>query len=145
VRKFAAFAAGNAAYHSHALYPLLEPCVAALTLSTGDADPKTRANAIGALGNLVRNSAELAPALAYADVVHALLGAVAELKSARDADQGALVEGRIALFSLGNLAAHAVGRSALVGARAMRLVEPLTTHTDALLARHAARLCARLA
>lgn len=60
-RKFACFALGNAGFHSDVLYPALSPAVAPLVTLLRDEDEKTRANAAGALGNLVRNSPRLCP------------------------------------------------------------------------------------
>ncbi|XP_062155569.1 serine/threonine-protein kinase TIO isoform X4 [Alnus glutinosa] len=59
-RKFACFAIGNAAYHSDTLYEELRrsiPQLANLLLSAEE--DKTKANAAGALSNLVRNSNKL--------------------------------------------------------------------------------------
>jgi hypothetical protein len=52
-RKFACFAIGNAGFHSAALYESLRPAVRALVALLADPEDKTRANAAGALGNLV--------------------------------------------------------------------------------------------
>ena len=45
-----------AGFHSAALYPALRDAVGPLVALLRDNDCKTRANAAGALGNLVRNS-----------------------------------------------------------------------------------------
>jgi fused-like protein len=58
-RKFACFAIGNAGFHSAALYEALRPAVGPLVALLGAEEEKTRANAAGALGNLVRNGAML--------------------------------------------------------------------------------------
>jgi fused-like protein len=58
-RKFACFALGNAGFHSAALYEALRPAVRPLVALLQDEEDKTRANAAGALGNLVRNSSQL--------------------------------------------------------------------------------------
>ena len=51
---------GNAAYHSDYLYDQLKRCIPHLTtLLLGDEEEKTKANAAGALSNLVRNSSKL--------------------------------------------------------------------------------------
>jgi fused len=55
---------GNAAFHSSHLYSCLHPCLLPLSLALTDPDEKTRANAAGAVGNLVRNGGELAAAMA---------------------------------------------------------------------------------
>ena len=54
-RKFASFAVGNSAFHSAVLYPDLTSSVRALEGLLKD-EEKTRANAAGALGNLVSSS-----------------------------------------------------------------------------------------
>jgi fused-like protein len=59
VRKFACFAVGNAGFHNDRLYEHLRPCVPLLVDLLKDGEEKTRANAAGALGNFVRNSATL--------------------------------------------------------------------------------------
>eukprot|EP00741_Cyanophora_paradoxa_P004992 tig00000842_g4839.t1 len=58
-RKFASFAIGNAGFHNDSLYDALRPCIPALVILLKDSEEKTRANAAGALGNLVRNSSAL--------------------------------------------------------------------------------------
>lgn len=104
-RKFACFAVGNACFHNASLYPLLTPAVAPLLALLQDTEPKTRANAAGALGNLVRNSGALCRALVHARVPSALLAmAVTEASTAAR---------RISLFSLGNLLVYKSCREAL--------------------------------
>merc|ERR1711918_336887 len=81
------------------LYHLLAPSIPLLVNALlRDEDAKTRANAAGALGNLVRNSDTMCDAL----VKH---GAVLALVQAADCD-AALQPRRIALFSLGNLCVY---------------------------------------
>lgn len=58
-RKFACFAIGNAGFHNPTLYDALRPAVGPLVKLLSDDEEKTRANAAGALGNLVRNSGQL--------------------------------------------------------------------------------------
>ncbi|CAN6882710.1 unnamed protein product [Brassica oleracea] len=59
-QKFACFAIANAAYHSDKLYEELRPSITQLAnvLTSAEGD-KTKANAAGALSNLVRNSNKL--------------------------------------------------------------------------------------
>jgi fused-like protein len=97
-RKFACFAVGNAAFHSAVLYPHLADSVPLLVSALHDADEKTRANAAGALGNLVRNSSELCALLVTHDVARHLLDL------ARGDSSNA--PRRIALFSLGTLSVY---------------------------------------
>ena len=69
-RKFACFAVGNAGFHSDKLYDHLRPCIPYLTELLKDPEEKTRANAAGALGNLVRNSSTLAKDLIKSGALH---------------------------------------------------------------------------
>ena len=48
--------AAFAGFHNDALYPVLEPAIGPLVALLADDEDKTRSNAAGALGNLVRNS-----------------------------------------------------------------------------------------
>lgn len=106
-RKFAAFAVGNAAFHSDALYSHLRVTIPALVdLLRYDKTHKTRANAAGALGNLVRNSPLLCSSLVKAKAPEALLRV-----ALRDPD---LQPQRIALFSLGNLCVYSACREVLL-------------------------------
>lgn len=104
-KKFACFAVGNAAFHSDALYERLAPAVAPLVAALEDAEEKTRANAAGAIGNLVRNSGRLSGDLARRGGMAALLRLAA-------CDLAASPR-RIALFSLGTCCAYAPCREAL--------------------------------
>ncbi len=103
-RKFACFAIGNAGFHSDALYGKLEPAVPVLVGLLQDPEDRTRANAAGALGNLARNSNKLIPTMLKSGAVEALFGVVIQGLSS-DGGQS-LSSIQIALFSLGNLAAH---------------------------------------
>lgn len=106
-RKFAAFAVGNAAFHSDALYSCLQVTVASLVEALRhDEIHKTRANAAGALGNLVRNSPLLCPSLVKARAPQALLHT-----ALNDSD---IQPQRIALFSLGNLCVYMACRDVLL-------------------------------
>ena len=102
-RKFACFAIGNAGFHSDALYRGLESAVPLLVNLLEDEEDRTRANAAGALGNLVRNSSLLVPAMLEANAVEALLKIV---QSGLHGTREQCNSTQIALFSLGNLAAH---------------------------------------
>jgi hypothetical protein len=64
---------GNAAFHSSDLYPLLADCVEPLCSALRDTDDKTRANVAGAIGNLIRNGAQLCPLMVEQGVVELLL------------------------------------------------------------------------
>jgi fused-like protein len=101
-----------------------------------DEDEKTRANAAGALGNLVRNSNVLVPALVSAGAVERLLGLAS---GSRDVDSSM----RIALFSLGNLAVHPGCRSRFDG-RQVALINSKAA-ADAVASKYAQRLAQKLA
>lgn len=105
-RKFACFAIGNAGFHTAALYPELRPAVLPLVELLDDEEDRTRANAAGALGNLLRNSSELVPDVLDANALEALLALVERegKKGAHRTSPGSSIH--IALFSLGNAAAH---------------------------------------
>lgn len=97
---------GNAAFHSAALYGHLDLCLPALINALLDKDEKTRANAAGAIGNLVRNSGQLSSRMAS-------LGIVNKLMNIFISDQDITTQ-RIALFSLGTMAIYADTRSVVL-------------------------------
>jgi serine/threonine protein kinase len=105
-RKFACFAIGNAGFHTAALYPELRPAVLPLVELLDDEEDRTRANAAGALGNLLRNSSELVPDVLNAKALEALLALVEREGRKRAHCHSAGSSIHIALFSLGNAAAH---------------------------------------
>eukprot|EP00755_Sulcionema_specki_P010988 Sspe_Gene.47904::Locus_24661_Transcript_1_1_Confidence_1.000_Length_3507::g.47904::m.47904/K06228/FU; fused len=92
-RKFACFAVGNAGFHNDSLYNELRSSIPILIQLLSDSEEKTRANASGALGNLLRNSGALSQDLIKEGAVQALMNTLrTDTGSAR----------KIALFSLGN-------------------------------------------
>ena len=108
-RKFACFAVGNAAFHSARLYPELEKAIPFLVyVLENDLEHKTRANAAGALGNLVRNSDELCIALVNAGAPNALLSAALRQGTSNQQPR------RISLFSLGNFCVYLSCRESLL-------------------------------
>ncbi|PSS18186.1 Serine/threonine-protein kinase [Actinidia chinensis var. chinensis] len=117
-RKFACFAIGNAAYHNDLLYEELRrsiPQLANLLLSTEE--DKTKANAAGALSNLVRNSNKLCADIVSKGALQALLKLVADCSvvalnpSRKDAIHESPL--KIALFSLAKMCAHSPCREFL--------------------------------
>ncbi|KAF3341059.1 Serine/threonine-protein kinase TIO [Carex littledalei] len=73
-RKFACFAVGNAAYHNDRLYEILRRSIPQLTkLLLVSEESKTKANAAGALSNLLRNSNRLCEAVVSSGAIQALL------------------------------------------------------------------------
>jgi hypothetical protein len=71
---------GNAAFHSRELYRSLASCLPALNHCLLDSDEKTRANAAGAIGNLVRNSGELCGQIGELSTISALMKIVLQDK-----------------------------------------------------------------
>ncbi|XWS75232.1 hypothetical protein CRYUN_Cryun01aG0068000 [Craigia yunnanensis] len=110
-RKFACFAIGNAAYHNDMLYEELRrsiPQLAKLLLSAEE--DKTKANAAGALSNLVRNSNKLCEEIISKGAMQALLKLVADCSvlALNPSKKDAINESplKIALFSLGKMCAY---------------------------------------
>ncbi|XVF23480.1 hypothetical protein REPUB_Repub13aG0042300 [Reevesia pubescens] len=110
-RKFACFAIGNAAYHNDMLYEELRrsiPQLAKLLLSAEE--DKTKANAAGALSNLVRNSHKLCEEIISKGAMQALLKLVADCSvvALNPSKKDAINESplKIALFSLGKMCAY---------------------------------------
>ena len=98
-RKFACFAIGNAAFHCDDLYNTLFSSIPLLALAAeSESDEKSRANAAGAIGNLVRNGGMLACEMARVGVPLTLLRSVLI--------ETDLPTQRIALFSLGTMAVY---------------------------------------
>ena len=132
-RKFACFALGNAAFHSDSLYGSLELSVPLLAGLLQDPDDKTKANAAGALGNLVRNASTLADEIVDRGAAEALVNVVIEAADAAADAAAAAARGetgkldtadadgldsqsplKISLFSLGNMCSHPTCRGALL-------------------------------
>ena len=109
VKKFACFAIGNAAFHSNELYSYLSSSIPMLRDAMDDVDEKTRANAAGAIGNLVRNGNELASIMVKERIVETLLTTILH-----DRD---IAPRRIALFSLGTMSVHTPCRECVLKAR----------------------------
>lgn len=105
-RKFASFALGNAAFYSDVLYRHLISSVPFLKSCLGDEDGKSRANAAGAIGNLVRNSGYLESTLAELNVPERLL-----TMALIDTD---LAAQRNAIFSLGTMAVYPACRARIL-------------------------------
>ncbi|GFR42822.1 hypothetical protein Agub_g3779, partial [Astrephomene gubernaculifera] len=139
-RKFACFAIGNAGFHNASLYGALEPAISPLVALLRDEEDKTRANAAGALGNLVRNSSALCGELIRAGALRALLDtALSPERPAGPAGGkggaggGADAGGspvKIALFSLGNMCAHRECRETLIALGVQDVIRRLSTNPD---------------
>ncbi|KAJ3693415.1 hypothetical protein LUZ60_008895 [Juncus effusus] len=114
-RKFACFAVGNAAYHNDTLYYLLSRAVPQLTkILVGVEEDKTKANAAGALSNLVRNSNRLCESIVSSGALEALLklvgsySAIALSPSRKDILNESPL--KIVLFTLRKMCDHVVCR-----------------------------------
>ncbi|KAD4385280.1 hypothetical protein E3N88_25448 [Mikania micrantha] len=117
-RKFACFAIGNAAYHNDFFYEDLRRCIPQLaSLLLSEEEDKTKANASGALSNLVRNSNKLCQDMVSKGAMQALLKLVADCSvvapnpSRKDAVSESPL--KIALFALYKMCAHAPCRQFL--------------------------------
>uniref|UniRef100_A0A7N0VJ53 non-specific serine/threonine protein kinase n=1 Tax=Kalanchoe fedtschenkoi TaxID=63787 RepID=A0A7N0VJ53_KALFE len=110
-RKYACFAIGNAAYHNDTLYDELRRSIPELAnLLLSPEEEKVKANAAGALSNLIRNSNKLCEELVSKGAVKALLKLAADSfvmalnPSRRDeANESSM---KIALFSLAKMSKH---------------------------------------
>ncbi|KAB2085927.1 hypothetical protein ES319_A05G429800v1 [Gossypium barbadense] len=110
-RKFACFAIGNAAYHNDMLYEELRRSIPQLAkLLVSAEEDKTKANAAGALSNLVRNSNKLCEEIISKGAIQALLKLVADCSAValNPSKKDAVTESplKIALFSLGKMCAY---------------------------------------
>ncbi|XP_039047016.1 serine/threonine-protein kinase TIO-like [Hibiscus syriacus] len=110
-RKFACFAIGNAAYHNDMLYEELRRSIPQLAMLLVSAEEdKTKANAAGALSNLVRNSNKLCEEIISKGAMQALLKLVADCSvvALNPSKKDAIIESplKIALFSLGKMCAY---------------------------------------
>lgn len=127
IHQSAAAGVAAAGFHNASLYEALRPAIPPLVALLSDEEDKTRANAAGALGNLVRNSSVLCGELISAGALRALLDTALQPErppsvaggkgSAAGATGGGSDGGspvKIALFSLGNMCAHKECREALV-------------------------------
>jgi fused-like protein len=105
-QKFAAFAIGNAAFHSDQLYAALRPSIPAMVQLLTSTDEKTRQNAVGGVSNLVRNGGTLCKHL-IAD------GALKAVLHVLETDTPALR--KISLITIGSFCAYEECRSKLIG------------------------------
>uniref|UniRef100_A0A7S3VLZ8 non-specific serine/threonine protein kinase n=1 Tax=Dunaliella tertiolecta TaxID=3047 RepID=A0A7S3VLZ8_DUNTE len=149
-RKFACFAIGNAGFHNASLYEALRPSISPLVaLLRGEEEDKTRANAAGALGNLVRNSSQLCGELIKAGALRALLDTATSgerhavgRSGPSGADGGSPI--KIALFSLGNMCAHRECREALLALNIWDAIRRLSPSTDTTIQKYLQRIQTKL-
>lgn len=157
-RKFACFAIGNAGFHSAALYDALRPSIPPLVaLLQDEEEDKTRANAAGALGNLVRNGSQLCGDLIRAGALASLLDTAltpdrpsssASSSTGGKSAGGAAGDGgspvKIALFSLGNMCAHRECREALWQLGVVDVLRRLSNSPDPVTQKYLQRIQTKL-
>ncbi|GLJ38435.1 hypothetical protein SUGI_0782730 [Cryptomeria japonica] len=147
-RKFACFAVGNAAYHSDYLYDQLRRSIPHLTnLLLGEEEDKTKANAAGALSNLVRNSSRLCEDIISKGAMQALLKVISDYSATaltpgrRDASSESPL--KIALFSLGNMCIHAPCRQFLRSPEFFQVLMRLRQSPDPTIIKYVSRITNR--
>lgn len=147
-RKFACFAVGNAAYHNDYLYEQLRQSIPHLkNLLLGEEEDKTKANAAGALSNLVRNSSRLCEDIISKGAMEALLRVISDYSAAastpgrRDASNESPL--KIALFSLGNMCIHAPCRQFLRSQEFFHVLMHLRKSPDPTITKYISRITSK--
>ncbi|KAG8390730.1 hypothetical protein BUALT_Bualt01G0113800 [Buddleja alternifolia] len=140
-RKFACFAVGNAAYHNDSLYDELKRAIPQLTnLLLSNEEDKTKANAAGALSNLVRNSNRLCEDIVSKGAMQALLKVVADCSTvALNPRKDAINESplKIALFSLVKMCAYPQCRHFIRSSELFPLIAQLRQSPESTIANYA--------
>eukprot|EP01025_Chloroclados_australasicus_P020469 TRINITY_DN21572_c0_g1_i1.p3 TRINITY_DN21572_c0_g1~~TRINITY_DN21572_c0_g1_i1.p3 ORF type:complete len:240 (-),score=38.15 TRINITY_DN21572_c0_g1_i1:463-1140(-) len=144
VRKFACFALGNAGFHSASLYPQLRNAIEPLVGLLGDEESKTRTNAAGALGNLVRNSDLLCQDLVQGGALQALLQVVDQAENVHPQSEVGGSPVRIALFSLGNMCSHVTCRQVLEQLGIREVIGKLRESQDEVVRKYVDRIYTKL-
>ncbi|XP_047161227.1 serine/threonine-protein kinase TIO isoform X1 [Vigna umbellata] len=149
-RKFACFAIGNAAYHNDLLYEELRRSIPHLAnlLQMAEED-KTKANAAGALSNLVRNSDKLCEDIVSKGAVQSLLKlisdcAVSALNPGRN-DSGNESPLKIALFSLAKMCAHPLCRQFIRSSPLFPVIGRLQQSPESSIAKYASVIIGKVA
>ncbi|CAI7802278.1 unnamed protein product [Closterium sp. NIES-53] len=153
-RKFACFAIGNAAYHNSSLYAALRPVIPHLAVllaaesgPPSSSDDKIKANAAGALGNMVRNSGELCHDLISQGALQALVDLVVTGTSQQQTPRREGGESqspvKIALFSLGNMCSHSACREYLRSIDIFRILHRLKRSGDMTIVKYATRILSK--
>ncbi|KAK7290480.1 hypothetical protein RIF29_04930 [Crotalaria pallida] len=149
-RKFACFAIGNAAYHNEVLYEELRRSIPQLAnlLQMAEED-KTKANAAGALSNLVRNSDKLCEDIVSKGAIQSLLKlisdcAVSALNPSRNdsANESPL---KIALFSLAKMCAHPLCRQFIRSSPLFPVIGRLQQSPESSIAKYASVIINKVA
>ncbi|CAK7340113.1 unnamed protein product [Dovyalis caffra] len=149
-RKFACFAIGNAAYHNDMLYDELRRSIPELAnLLCPAEEDKTKANAAGALSNLVRNSSKLCDDIVSKGAMQALLKLVADCSGValNPARKDAVNESplKIALFSLAKMCAHLPCRQFLRSSEFFAVIGRLRQSPEATIANYATIIIRKVA
>ncbi|KAJ6828856.1 serine/threonine-protein kinase TIO [Iris pallida] len=147
-RKFACFAVGNAAYHNDVLYEQLRRSIPQLTkLLLSAEEDKTKANAAGALSNLVRNSNILCEDIVSQGAMKALLKLVSDyyVAALSPSRGGAINESplKIVLFSLCKMCEHAICKRFLRSSEFFPILTQLRSSPDSTIAEYASGIIAR--
>ncbi|KAK9080095.1 hypothetical protein SSX86_001770 [Deinandra increscens subsp. villosa] len=141
-RKFACFAIGNAAYHNDFFYEELRGCIPHLaSLLLSEEEDKTKANASGALSNLVRNSNKLSQDMVFKGAMQALLKLVADC-SVIAPNPSRMSESplKIALFALCKMCTHAPCRQFLRASDLYPVIVTLRESGDETIAKYASAI-----
>ncbi|XP_070683229.1 serine/threonine-protein kinase TIO-like isoform X6 [Malus domestica] len=150
-RKFACFAIGNAAYHDKMLYEELRRSIPSLVnLLVSSEEDKTKANAAGALSNLVRHSDQLCEDIVSKGAMQSLLKLVADCSvvalnppSRKDsANESPL---KIALIALANMCSHQPCRQFLGSSPLFTVIGRLRQSPESTIANHASLIFAKVA
>ncbi|KAJ1395017.1 Serine/threonine-protein kinase, active site [Sesbania bispinosa] len=149
-RKFACFAIGNAAYHNDVLYEELRRSIPQLAnlLQMAEED-KTKANAAGALSNLVRNSDKLCEDIVSKGAIQSLLKlisdcAVLALNPSRN-DSTNESPLKIALFSLAKMCAHPLCRQFIRSSPLFPVIGRLQQSPESSVAKYASVIISKVA
>ncbi|XP_073050015.1 serine/threonine-protein kinase TIO isoform X1 [Primulina eburnea] len=147
-RKFACFAVGNAAYHNDSLYEELRRVIPQLkNVLLSDEEDKTKANAAGALSNLVRNSNMLCEDMVSKGGMQALLKVVADCsKVALNPRKDAINESplKIALFSLVRMCAYPQCRQFISSSELLPLIAQLRQSPESAIANYASIIISKV-
>ncbi|KAL3524521.1 hypothetical protein ACH5RR_017355 [Cinchona calisaya] len=149
-RKFACFAIGNAAYHNDLLYEELRKSIPLLSnLLLSAEEDKTKANAAGALSNLVRNSDKLCEDIVSKGAMQALLKLVADCSTValNPSRREAITESplKIALFSLAKMCAHPPCRQYLRSSELFPIIKRLRQSPESTISNYASVIINKVA
>ncbi|PON62443.1 GPCR kinase [Trema orientale] len=148
-RKFASFAIGNAAFHNDKLYEELRrsiPYLANLLLSVEE--DKTKANAAGALCNLVRHSNRLCEDIISKGAMQAVMKLVAECSAVpQNPVPGGVNESplKVALISLSKMCAHQPCRQFLRSSELLPVMGQLRQSSEKEIAKYATDISSKVA